>query len=139
MQGVGINSLLARIIFLQNFCTFRCFQKALNEAKPRKGMNTYIYLNLPNKPCGLKNHTFCSPEHFASWEQFASKCQLTFPLNTLYSLTHFAPQHTLLFITPCSLEHFATWNTLLHETLYLRICPDRETTKPGNFYSQNIV
>ena len=64
MQGVGINSLLARIIFLQNFCTFRCFQKALNEAKPRKCMNTYIYLNLPNKPCGLKNRTFFSPEHF---------------------------------------------------------------------------
>ena len=64
MQGVGINSFLARIIFLQNFCTFRCFQKALNEAKPRKCMNTYIYLNLPNKPCGLKNRTFFSPEHF---------------------------------------------------------------------------
>ena len=43
MQGVGVNSLLARIIFLQNFCTFLRFQKALNEAKPRKCMNTYIY------------------------------------------------------------------------------------------------
>ena len=73
MQGVGVNSLLARIIFLQNFCTFLRFQKALNEAKPRKCMNTYIYLDLPNKPYGLKNHTFCSLEHFASKEQFASK------------------------------------------------------------------
>ena len=121
MQEVGVNSFLARIIFLQNFCTFRCFQKALNEAKPRKCMNTYIYLDLPNKPYGLKNRTFCSLEHFAPWEQFASKCH-----GTLCIPTHFPSEHTLLWkilllSTPgtlYSLKYFATWKTTPQNTLY---------------------
>jgi hypothetical protein len=48
--------------------------------------------------------------HFAS--------QLTFLLNTLYSLTHFTPQNTLLLRTLYSSEHFTPQNTLLLRTLY---------------------
>ena len=77
--------------------------------------------------------SFCSLEHFAS--------QLTLLLNTVYSLTLFTPQHTLLLGsttsrntllpgTLYSLEHFTPWNTLSY--VFQRAKGSKKQSVPGS-------